>query len=409
MSFQWRGNAVLLACGLLVLAAGCNASAVTAGGGTRTLSFGAASVYSSEDSGLVAVGDLNGDGKADIVVTSTSRFSVLMNQGDGTFAASVSYAINAPVSATPRGGPSALAIGDLNGDGASDLVLVDSSTPVTEAGPGDSGGLSIFLNSGSGVFSPPAYYQGVIAPGSIALLDLDGAPGTDLVVTAGGAGEVFILPNNGDGTFAAAREVTGAPPDASSWSASGTKVVVGDLNGDGFADLALGGNGSVYILPGSRDGAFTSTYGYPSGGYWGGEALGDINGDGKLDLAVADEIVDGPNGSITNGPVSVLMNNGDGTLAAPVVYAANGPSAVAFADLDGDGKLDLVVADSIAGSNGDSVGVRLNAGNGVFTDVHSLWTGSLDAFALGDLDGDGTPDLVVSNQDGLSVLLNNSY
>jgi hypothetical protein len=391
----------LVCCGL-ALAVGCDAPGGTGAGGTRTLSFGAAVVYGTVPSGVVVVGDLNGDGKPDIAVASASELSVLMNQGDGTFAAPVTYVAPAE--------PTVLAIGDLNGDGLPDLVLGDSGTPTSEASSGHPGSVSVFMNSGSGVLVASAYYQpGGGGPASFALGDVDGAPGTDLVV--GNGSSPYLLANNGDGTFAAPRLITGAPPDASSLSGTGAYVALGDLDGDGFADLAVAGNGNdVSILPGSRDGTFTSTFSYTAGSYFEGEVLGDVNGDGKLDLVVVNQFIEALDNSLMAGSVSVLMNNGDGTLALPVAYSGTSidyPDGVALGDLDDDGDLDLVVGDSTY--MGDSVGVRLNDGTGGFTEAHSLWTGSLGAFALGDLDDDGMTDLVVSGQDGLSVLLNRSH
>jgi FG-GAP-like repeat len=357
---------------------------------------------------VVVVGDLNGDGKADIAVAGPSEVSVLMNQGHGTFAVPVTY-----VADIPPGPAVALAIADLNGDGVPDVVLGDSGLPATEASPGAPGGVSVFMNSGSGALVASPFYP-VGGPVSFALGDVDGAPGTDLVVGNPG-GTPYLLANNGDGTLAAVRLITGAPPDASSWSGTGAYVALGDFNGDGFADLAVAGNGDVVsILPGSRDGTFTSTFSYAAtggnGSSFSGVALGDVNGDGKLDLAVAMSQVEGSDNSFMAGPVSLLMNNGDGTLASPVAYAGTDityPVAVALGDLNGDGELDLVVGDETY--MGDSVGVRLNDGTGRFMETQSLWTGSLGAFALGDLDGDGMTDLVVVGQDGLSVLLNDSH
>src|SRR5204863_2721637 len=144
---RWKGWAVSLACFGLAVAMDCDPSGGNRAGSVRPLVFGAAMVYGNVPSGLVAVGDLNGDGKADIAISSVSELSIIMNRGDGTFADPVTYV-------APRQ-PTALAIGDLNGDGVPDLALGDSGTPApaSEASPGQLGGVTVFMNDGSGLFA----------------------------------------------------------------------------------------------------------------------------------------------------------------------------------------------------------------------------------------------------------------
>src|SRR5262245_22865225 len=135
-------------------------------------------------------------------------------------------------------------------------------------------------------------------------------------------------------------------------------VAVGDLNGDGDLDLAVTneyqtcsgewGPGKVSVLLGNRDGTFRAPTSYASGGFQARSvAVGDLNGDGKLDVVVANSCPDDGHGTCPagSGQIGVLLGNGDGTLQAVVPYYSGGglPNAVALADLNGDGHPDLVV------------------------------------------------------------------
>src|SRR5262249_45345894 len=154
---------------------------------------------------------------------------------------------------------------------------------------------------------------------------------------------VNVLLGDGDGTFRA-----GADYSISIWP---TSVAVGDFNRDGKLDLvvALGnpdGTGSVVgVMLGNGDGTFRDPVSYATGNGPFGVTTADLNGDGKLDLAVANAY---------ENSLSVLLGNGDGSFREHVDYGAGqGPVAVGFADLKGDGKLDLVVANN--GSNNLSI------------------------------------------------------
>jgi Bacterial Ig-like domain (group 3)/FG-GAP-like repeat/FG-GAP repeat len=195
---------------------------------------------------------------------------------------------------------------------------------------------------------------------------------------------------------------------------------VGDVNGDGKPDLIVANqcassnncaNGSVSVLLGNGDGTFQAAVSYGSGGLNAySVAVGDVNGDGKLDLVVANQCADN---TCANGAVSVLLGNGDGTFQAAVSYGSGGrySFSVAVGDVNGDGKLDLVVANECADNtcvNG-SVGVLLQNLDGTFQTAVSYGSGGQDAFsvAVGDVNGDGKPDLVVANYNSIAVLLGN--
>jgi hypothetical protein len=285
----------------------------------------------------VAIGDLDGDGHLDLAVTSNSLdsddsvsvVSVLLNNGDGTFQAPVNYSA-API-------PVSVAIGDLDGDGDLDLTATGGFY------------VSVLLNNGDGTFQAPVIYElwGVIT--SVAIGDLDGDGDLDLAVAKFVDRDVSVLLGNGDGTFQA--------PVHYNFNLGVWFVAMGDLDGDGDLDLAvINGPDEVSILLNNGDGTFQLTVWYGVGGLPISLAIGDLDGDDDLDLAVASGDDIGP--PLVSGNVSVLLNNGDGTFQAAVNdWAGIGPTSVAIEDLDGDGYLDLAVANVVS-----TVSVLINRG-----------------------------------------------
>jgi hypothetical protein len=165
----------------------------------------------------VAVGDLNGDGKPDIVATDGTQVDVLLNTGNGTFAAAQPYGVAA--------GSIAVALGDMNGDGKLDIVTTGSNSSV-----------SVLMGNGDGTFGAAWNYAVAGTPSSVALGDFN-ADGTLDIVTTGT--EVDVLLNNGNGTFATAYAVGPA----------GSSANVADFNGDGLPDLAqIDGSGTSIDL-----------------------------------------------------------------------------------------------------------------------------------------------------------------
>ncbi|MGC2790785.1 MAG: choice-of-anchor D domain-containing protein, partial [Candidatus Sulfotelmatobacter sp.] len=199
-----------------------------------------------------------------------------------------------------------------------------------------------------------------------------------------------VLLGKGDGTFLAATPF-GSGGD------SATSVTVADVNGDGKPDLVVAnescgatcGLGSVGVLLGNGNGTFQTVVTYGSGGAnTEFVTVADVNGDGKPDLLVASQ--DDP--SYSRGTVGVLLGNGDGTFQAAVMYGSGGTGAfsVAVADVNGDGRPDLAVANF----NGGSAGVLLGNGDGTFQTAAAFAAGFLaSSIVIGDGNGDGKPDL----------------
>jgi hypothetical protein len=283
-------------------------------------------------------------------------------------------------------------VADLNGDGIPDLML--ESNPV-----------AIYLGNANGTYTeagtisiqqaPPDY------PDVIADFNGDGIP--DLAIPLYGSNDIAILLGKGDGTFAAPVMV----------SVLGTivgieQIVVADFNGDGIPDLAVitnADNSTVDILLGNGDDTFTAeTINPPIPGSPLSFATGDFNGDGKTDLAVTQ----------TNGTIAILLGNGDGTFAASgSVNSATGgsPSPIAVADFNGDGKLDIAVPAGDYLTTNETVSVLTGNGDGTFNSPFSS-PGSTSTIAtwiqVADFNQDGAADVVLADSSGsATVFLNN--
>jgi hypothetical protein len=300
----------------------------------------------------VAIADVNGDGYPDLVVANEQcnggggcpgTVGLLLGKGDGTF--------NAPLTYPAGTFPVFVAIADVNADGHADLVVANLFRRSDEIG---GGGVSVLLGNGDGTFQAPVTYSsGGGEATSVAIADVnhDGHP--DLVVAnrlqQGGVnynGAAGVLLGNGDGTFQAPVTYRSSETnDITQW------VAIADVNADGHPDLVVANYsptfqyGALGVLLGNGDGTFRAPVSYSSGGLKATSvAIADVNGDGHPDLIVANASLSSSNYYI--GSVSVLPGNGDGTFQAPLRYASGGHDAdsVAIADLNADGRLDLVVA-----------------------------------------------------------------
>jgi len=265
----------------------------------------------------VVVADFNQDGVADLAVVGTpvgaavgaADISILLGNGDGTFASPIDYAtVNASQGAV------ALAVGDFNGDGIADLAVLDTD-------------LSVLLGHGDGTFGPPLFNATGNGPIGIATGDFNEDGVADLAVANNDDGTVSILLGLGNGQFQQQTPYAVQPSATYSYPSS---VTVGDFNGDNIPDIAVanfenGETSLVSVLFGTGNGLFDSGVTYPGGAGAQIMVQGDFNNDGAIDLAVADG-----NGSNTFGDVGVLTASRCyfGLSAPPLNYDANGGSAL---------------------------------------------------------------------------------
>lgn len=292
-------------------------------GGARNLDAGS-------DTAMVAIGDLNGDNLMDVVAANdtSANISILFQNSSspGTFLAAQNHGVGAH--------PDGVAIGDLNGDGHLDIAVADS-------------GLSVLFQNAvvPGTFFPPIRLG--ISCTSVGIGDLNGDGQADLVATATNVGHVsiFLQSPAGPGTF--------LPPQIVAAGFQPINVAIGDLNADGRLDLAIANLGtpdnpataslSVILNNSISPGTFLAATNYATGERSESVSIGDLNGDGKADLAVANAGVFGNTGS-----VSVLFQNpgAPGTFFPAVNRSGTSqPLGVAIADLNEDNLLDIAVAD----------------------------------------------------------------
>jgi hypothetical protein len=288
--------------------------------------------------------------------------------------------------------PFSVAVGDFNEDGSPDLAVANSNLLNQQ-----SASVGVFLGNGQGGLHPMVSYSVGKTPRAVVAADFNNDGHLDLAV-ANQDGFVSILLGDGTGNFKPAVNFDAGPSPLS--------LAVGDFNGDHILDIAVANfvdkqtTGPVTILIGAGGGNFRAPVQYAAGLVPQAIAVGDVNGDGTPDLLIANDGY----GNIP-GKLGVLLGHGDGTFGTVTEYSAGvNPFAIALGDFNGDGHLDVVIADETQ----LRVEVLLNDGKGGFPSAVPYPAGLNPlSVAVGDMNGDGYPDLVVANQgdDTVSVLL----
>jgi len=320
----------------------------------------------------VVLADLHKNGVTDIVAGEQGATSVLLNTGKGAFS-------DGEFTSVPGSGNCAAAA-DFNGDGKPDLAV-----PTTA-------GVVILL--GTGKASAP-YTTGTTiplsGPGCPISGDVNGDGIPDILLGANSLGGVGVYLGNGAGTFALASVIPVGPA---------TNLVLGDFNGDGIMDFA---DSSNELAIGNGDGTFQPPVPIianpPTGFGW--IAAGDVNNDGYTDLLATEDI-----NSVPGAGFYVLLNNKTGSFTLTTVKDGRFPFSIMLADLDGDGNLDAVNTEFGLGT----ASVYLGNGQGGFNLIQKnipfpFGDGNVFPAQIGDVNGDGIPDLLLPSTDSITIAL----
>jgi hypothetical protein len=323
----------------------------------------------------VAVADVNGDNKPDLVVAeySSNNVGVFLNAGNGTFLNQTTYSTgNVP-------NPFWAVVADVNGDNKPDIVV----------GYYTSSNFGVFFNAGNGTFlNQTTYSTGAgSSPRSIAVADVNGDNKPDIVVGYYTSSNLGVFLNVGNGTFL--NQTTYSTGGGSSPSS----VAIVDVNNDNISDIVVAyytsNNVGVFLNAGNGTFLNQTTYSTGTGSNPRVAVAVDVNSDNKPDIIV---------GYYTSSNIGVFLNAGNGTFLNQTIYsidAGSNPRSVTVADVNGDNKPDLVAPEY----NSNNVGVFLNAGNGTFLNQTTYSTGAGSNpywIAVADVNGDNKPDIVVT-------------
>lgn len=349
-----------------------NSVSVLFGGGANNFTYVLNGAFS-----LVA-GDFNRDGRVDLAATGAG-LQILLGDGAGGFESARSFKTSSTV--VP------VAAGDFNSDGKLDLVVVS---------PTSTSSVFILLGDGAGGFQSPTSSSSVSSdPFSVAVGDLNKDGKLDVVTVHQSFGNINVL--LGDGTGGLGPAVSYQAQAAVNSGPAG----IGDFNGDGNPDLAVPSLGMTILL-GDGKGGFGPIIMAAPGFASEDLIVRDFNGDGKLDIVFS---------NANTGEVMVILGDGAGHFSAPRSFSAGGRShRVTSADFNGDGLPDIASGNSTSNSNGQglsSVSVLFNDGAGGFLPASTYFTAGSNSLVAADFSGDGRADLMAANSAGyLSPLLN---
>lgn len=332
---------------------------------------------------FLAMADVDNDGSIDMIASGLNgSVSVRYNQGDGGFGEPITF----PIAAGAYSGATSIAVADLNGDGAVDLIVSRE----------DVSAITVLRNWGAGAFQSASNYLLPGSPSAIVSADLDDDGYVDLI--AAQYGSVVVMRNAGDGTFEL--------PSFSDTGYSGGSMAAADLDNDGVLDLALIRESPlrfpwsdppdelyINLMRGREDGSFEQVAIVSTGVNPIHIVAADFNLDGYTDLATANS------GSLS---VSIIINNGDGIFSTSEYLVGGIRESMVAGDIDGDGDYDLVFADNDAGE----IRALRNSGNATF-EMETIFTAGapLSSIVLADLNDDGFLDIAASFLSSAAILV----
>jgi FG-GAP-like repeat/PQQ-like domain len=336
----------------------------------------------------VAAADFDSDGVPDVAVALGGEIRLYRGDGLGGFS----------LSATQSAGANAAAVvvGDFNGDGAPDAAVASEG----------SNAVFVFLGNGTGGLGTGTSITVGTAPRALVAADFDGDGKLDLAVACYGSNNVWILQGNGSGGFSPLATKPSLGTGAGPWGITAADLDWGlNASPDGKVDLVTANHdaGTVSVLRGNGDGTFASAVAYSVSGTPTAVAALDVAGTARQDLLVS---------AAATHTVSLLVDSGGGTgytTPATLFAARTSPEAVVPVDVDGDGQADLAVpcrdSDAVVVLMVDrSMSPPISTARTVSVGTNQAPVGAISA----DIDGDGDLDLVVANSAGnsLSLLLN---
>jgi hypothetical protein len=328
----------------------------------------------------IAVGDFNNDNQTDIVVTNTgtNTIDILLGYGNGSFAATMTYLTDLKVK---NSFPVAVTVGDFNNDGRLDIVVANRKA----------NNVGVLLGYGNGsFFIVQTYSTGPYStPYCVTVGDFDNDDRLDIAVANFDTDNVGILLGYGNGTFKNVRTFSVDDLSNPLW------ITVGDFNSDNQLDIATANHNdnSVGILLGYGNGTFSAVEKYLTG--IGSKPrcvkIGDFNNDNISDIAVANY------GTKT---IVVLFGLGDGSFLLGKLYStgiASNPYALAIGDFNNDSRLDITVANSYANNIGIFLGHNISEPFAGMISYTTEFGSQPHSVAIGDLNNDGSSDIVVAN------------
>ncbi|HVK69695.1 MAG TPA: FG-GAP-like repeat-containing protein, partial [Polyangium sp.] len=329
---------------------------------------------------IVGKGDLDGDGRVDVVAWSSENLVWFRNLGDGSLGATPIFS-GAPIRA--------VALGDVDDDGDTDVVMTFGQDMAYE--------LFVWTNDGAGHFTKT---QTPDEPSSgITLADLDDDGDADLALMIDVLGGLAVRENMGNGTFGPRKTVSMFP--------EGYTVVAGDLDGDLDLDLASFASSTSSLRFHQNLGNFT--FAAPievpiptgAGSFGANVLLDDVDGDGLLDALTTDAL---------QNEIVIARNQGDFTFALQEVPVGKSASPVLVIDADADGDKDIFLSADIQAGDPQGLSVLTNDGTGTFAlgadqwVPEGVWTGPMVTL---DLEQDGDEDVVLNTMYGLNALMSN--
>jgi hypothetical protein len=314
----------------------------------------------------IVPGDFNGDGKADVVVVDNGFLYAELGNGNGTF----QVPIISPLGQDGINNGGIMLTGDFNGDGKTDILIVDDYFE----------GFEVLMGNGNGSFQAAVntpFSNGFV---SLAVGDFNGDGNTDVALSNNGTGSgplISIYLSNGDGTFRAATPIS---------ENDYPQITVADVNGDGKLDI-ISTSFMLNVYLGNGNGTFQNPISGQSDSFSGPPLVGDFNGDGKADVVAA-----------TFEGIAFLAGNGNGTFQNQVYSNPNiqtfGP--LRTCDCNGDGKADLTGSEN---STASGVGLMLGNGDGTFEPPAFYFSpGAFGVYALGDFNSDKVGDIAITSE-----------